>query len=125
MNARLGHRLNSMTSQISTSPTGSSYLQSNSRASRNSFKSPDDEKTYVKESFVPPEISMINFFLNIVSSYLFYSVRTFIYHGIKSHWKKSKLDFFLKNEEAFLNRILFHIFINMLRDLNMNSLNML
>ena len=61
MNAKLGHRLNSFSS-TSTSPTAPSYL--------NSIKSGksklEDDKVYVKESFVPPEISMINYFLNIV-----------------------------------------------------------
>ena len=66
MNAKLGHRISTM-SQVSTSPTNTSIFSTLSRqTSRGSFKG-DEEKVYVKESFIPPEISMINYFLDIVS----------------------------------------------------------
>ena len=53
MNARLGHRLNS----ISTSPSqvgGSSGGAGGAGG---------EEKVYTREQFVPPEVSMINFFM--------------------------------------------------------------
>ena len=49
MNARLGHRLNSISKDTSPSQVGSG-----------------EEKVYTREQFVPPEISMINFFLTRV-----------------------------------------------------------
>ncbi len=68
MNAKLGHRLNSI-GAISTSPNSVSYLNT-LKLSRAMTKS-EEEKIYAKEIFVPPEISMINYFLNIVSDFIF------------------------------------------------------
>lgn len=65
MNAKLGHRLNSFTSQSSTSPTNSSFFNNSMKVNRNNSKTMDEEKIFVKESFVPPEISMINYFINV------------------------------------------------------------
>ncbi|CAF0710194.1 unnamed protein product [Brachionus calyciflorus] len=52
INARLGHRINSMSSSILNNN------QTQNQASSN------DEKVYKREKFIPPEISMVNFFLN-------------------------------------------------------------
>lgn len=55
MNTRLGHRLNSVLSP------NISVNQSNSGSN-----APSDERVYLREKFIPPEISMINYFMNKV-----------------------------------------------------------
>jgi hypothetical protein len=69
MNAKLGHKLNY--AQMSSSPPGSQNMMQMaiSVTSRDS----SDEKVYIREHFVAPEISMINYFINKVIFYILFS----------------------------------------------------
>lgn len=57
MNAKLGHHLN-------TTPSSNNFILNKSNAGK-SIQS--DEKVYLREKFIPPEISIINYFLKKVS----------------------------------------------------------
>ncbi len=57
MNAKLGHRLNI----VQSIPNNTNNSSNNNNPNKN-----NDEKVYKREHFVPPDISMINYFLNKV-----------------------------------------------------------
>lgn len=63
MNAKLGHHLNT---------TGSSYNSISNQSNIGNNIQPD-EKVYLREKFIPPEISIVNYFLKKVTQNLAYS----------------------------------------------------